>query len=189
VIRKVIVGLGNPGARYDQTRHNVGFEVIDRLCALYKVRLRGVSRLQACVAEYADTVLVEPQTFMNRSGYAVRRTCELYSVSPEQVLVVCDDMSLPPLKVRFRSRGSAGGHNGLKSIIGELGSDAFGRIKIGIGHPGDPDLAADYVLSRFTSEEWRQLVPVLDLVTESCRQWIDGADLSLVLNTKLQNMS
>jgi PTH1 family peptidyl-tRNA hydrolase len=186
---KVIVGLGNPGARYEKTRHNVGFEVVERLCARCQVRLRRVPRLQARVAEYAGAVLVAPETFMNRSGYAVRLVCKQYGVSPEQVLVVCDDMSLAPMKVRFRSRGSAGGHNGLKSIISELGGDTFGRIKIGIGHPGDPQLAADFVLSSFTSEEWRQLEPVLDLVADSCLQWIEGLDLSLVLNAKLQNMS
>jgi len=189
VIKKAIVGLGNPGARYERTRHNVGFEVVDRIASRCGVGLRRSSGLQARVAECDGAVLVEPDTFMNLSGRAVRSVCRKYSIPREGVLIICDDMNLAPAKVRFRKSGSAGGHNGLKSIISDLGADVFPRIKIGVGHPGDPDLAADYVLSRLAPDEWAQFDAVFDIVAESCFQWLGGEDIAVVLNNKLQNMS
>ncbi|MGE0448125.1 MAG: aminoacyl-tRNA hydrolase [Vicinamibacterales bacterium] len=150
---KAIVGLGNPGAGYAGTRHNIGFEVVDELAARWGVRLRpwkGVA--DVAVVRDRDTVLVEPLTFMNLSGDAVGRIASFYKVEPSDVLVVVDEVQLPTGKLRLRRSGSAGGHNGLKSIIQHLG-DGFPRLRIGVGR-GDPNWdLADHVLSRFSRDE------------------------------------
>lgn len=150
---KAIVGLGNPGAEYAGTRHNVGFEVIDELARRWGARLRpwkGVAGL--AVVSGREAVLVEPLTFMNLSGEAVSRAAAFYRIDPADVLVVVDEVQLPVGRLRLRRGGSAGGHNGLKSIVQHMG-DGFPRLRIGVGR-GDPgwDLA-DHVLSRFTRDE------------------------------------
>ena len=151
---KVVVGLGNPGDRYAGTRHNVGFEVIDYLaagadCSAFR------SRFQAQVAELREAgeviLLVKPETFMNLSGQCVRAVIDFYKVSAEDLLVVCDDFNLPLGKLRARSKGSPGGQNGLKSVEEQLGTDAYSRLRIGVGSPrGD---AVDHVLGRFKAGE------------------------------------
>ncbi len=157
---KVVVGLGNPGSRYAGTRHNIGFAVIDVLSAQPGVTAAR-ERHESLIAEWrcdAETVLlVKPLTYMNLSGRAVRAVLDYYKLSPQDLLVVCDDMSLPLGKLRLRPRGSHGGHNGLRDIQQHLGSDAYPRLRIGIGPPPPGD-AVDYVLSRFRAAEQ----PVID---------------------------
>lgn len=150
---KAIVGLGNPGGEYAGTRHNIGFDVVDELARRWAARLRpwkGVA--DVAVVASREAVLVEPLTFMNLSGEAVSRVAAFYKLDPADVLVIVDEVQLPVGKLRFRRSGSAGGHNGLKSIIQHLG-DGFPRLRIGVGR-GDPawDLA-DHVLSRFSRDE------------------------------------
>ena len=152
----IIVGLGNPGREYENTRHNIGFDVIDKLADQENIGVlekkhkaiigKGVIAGQKCI-------LAKPQTFMNLSGESVRAAADFYKVEPENILVIYDDVSLEPGQLRIRGKGSAGGHNGIKNIIAHLGTQEFPRIKVGVGEkPGSMDLA-DYVLSRFSKGE------------------------------------
>lgn len=152
---KVVVGLGNPGSKYAETRHNVGYEVVD-----YLARGPGVgpfrSQFQSLVAEATEggdkVLLVKPETFMNLSGRAVRSIADFYKVPLENLLVVCDDFNLPLGKIRARANGSHGGQNGLRNVQEQLGTDAYARMRIGVGQP-EPGDAVDFVLSRFKPGE------------------------------------
>lgn len=153
----IIVGLGNPGKDYEKTRHNVGFDAIDVLMDMYHGAESGTqskAKIAKCVIEGRKVLLVKPMTFMNLSGEAVRGLVDYYKVDSEsELLVIYDDISLEPGNIRIRKKGSAGGHNGIKSIISHLGTQNFQRIKIGVGEkPKNWDLA-DYVLSRFPVED------------------------------------
>lgn len=157
---KLLVGLGNPGPRYRGTYHNIGFEVVGEIARRHGARFGGspAEALTARVRGLADDLwLVKPLTFMNASGRAVGELQRFYKVAFDDLLIVVDDVNLPVGRLRFRGRGSAGGHNGLKSIIGCLGTDGFPRLRVGVGR-GDPgrDLA-DYVLGRVAEEERAQL--------------------------------
>ena len=152
---KVVIGLGNPGSKYAGTRHNAGFEVVD-----YLAKAPGVGpyrqQFQSLVAEATEggdkVLLVKPETFMNLSGRAARAIVDFYKVPLENVLVVCDDFNLPLGKLRVRANGSHGGQNGLRNIQEQLGTDAYARLRIGVGQP-DPGEAVDFVLSRFKPGE------------------------------------
>jgi PTH1 family peptidyl-tRNA hydrolase len=153
----MIVGLGNPGARYAETRHNAGFWFLDRVAGLAGVRLRQQSRLQAEVARTRlhglDCLLVKPQTFMNHSGQAVRAVMDYYGVGPDALLVAYDELDLPPGTARLKAGGGHGGHNGLRDIFRHLPDHDFLRLRIGIGHPGFRDAVTPYVLSRPDAED------------------------------------
>ena len=153
----LVVGLGNPGARYESTRHNMGFLALDRLAEREKLRFNKL-RFKAWTAEWKlgeDKVLVmKPQTYMNLSGESVGAAARFYKIPADHILVVSDDISLPVGKLRLRSAGSAGGHNGLKNIIQHLGTDQFPRIRVGVGEKPHPDYdLADWVLGKFTGED------------------------------------
>lgn len=153
----MIVGLGNPGRQYETTRHNAGFICLDLLSEKHGIKitklkfksLMGDGRING-----RRCLLLKPQTFMNLSGEAVRDAAEFYKIPPERIIVICDDISLDPGKIRIRRKGSAGGQNGMKNIIYHLNSDNFPRIKVGIGAKPSPDYdLADWVLSHFTKDE------------------------------------
>ena len=152
----IIAGLGNPTKEYDKTRHNVGFAVIDRLSDRYGIDVSERKHKALCgrgAIEGQKVLLLKPQTFMNLSGESIRAAMDYYKVTPEELIVVYDDISLEPGQLRIRLKGSAGGHNGIKNIIAHLGTQEFPRVKVGIGaKPLRMDLA-DYVLSRFGSGE------------------------------------
>lgn len=153
----LLVGLGNPGQQYETTRHNTGFMTLDLLAARLQVKV-SKERFKALTAqaEYAGRrlLLMKPQTFMNASGIAVEAAAHFYKIPPERVLVLFDDISLPVGRLRIRKDGSAGGHNGLKSIIASLGSDQFPRVKIGVGAKPHPDYdLADWVMSTVNKAE------------------------------------
>ena len=152
----IIAGLGNPDGRYENTRHNVGFEVIDILADRMGILVEEKKHKALCgrgVLEGQKVILLKPQTFMNLSGESIRAAADFYKVEPENVLVVYDDISLEPGQLRIRAKGSAGGHNGMKNIIAHLGTQEFPRVKVGIGEkPKGMDLA-DYVLSCFSKGE------------------------------------
>ena len=156
----IIIGLGNPGEKYEHTRHNVGFEVIDILADRIGIHVEEKKHKGLCgrgVLEGQKVVLVKPQTFMNLSGECVRAVADFYKVAEDEIIVVYDDISLEPGRLRVRSKGSAGGHNGIKNIIAHLGTQEFPRVKVGIGEkPKGMDLA-DYVLSHFGKEEWERM--------------------------------
>lgn len=170
----LIVGLGNPGPKYEATRHNAGFQAIDAIAGKARVSVKQI-KFHALVGA-ADLggqkcLLMKPQTFMNESGIAVQAAASYYKIPPERIVVLFDDISLRPGATRIRRKGSDGGHNGIKSIIAHLDSEQFPRVKIGVGakpHP-DYDLAA-WVLSRFTPEEQK-------LIGEACARTAEAVDL------------
>ena len=156
-IEYLIVGLGNPGRQYEITRHNAGFLFMDMLSEKLSVKINKI-KFKAVVGEAqiggVRCLLMKPQTFMNLSGEAVKEACSFYKIPPENVIVAFDDISLPCGGLRIRRKGSAGGHNGIKSIIQHLGSDNFPRIKLGVGAKPHPDYdLADYVLSNFAKDD------------------------------------
>lgn len=161
----IVAGLGNPESKYDNTRHNIGFHTVDVLCKKYNITLNKL-KFKASYGEGrigGEKVLVaKPQTYMNLSGEAIRDMASFYKIEPENIIVIYDDVSLEPGRIRIRTNGSDGGHNGIKSIIYQLTSDKFPRIKIGVGAPPHKDFdLADYVLGKFSSEEIKILEPVL----------------------------
>ncbi len=167
----IIAGLGNPGKKYVNSRHNVGFDTLDAVAAKYnidikKVKFNGIYGEGTIEGE--KVVLVKPQTFMNISGECIRDFKNWYKVENDQIIIIYDDISLPLGKMRIRPKGSAGGHNGIKSIIYQTGSEVFPRIKIGVGAPDNPDYdLADYVLGHFSKSEIDVLVPVAVKATEA----------------------
>lgn len=156
-IEWLVVGLGNPGSKYEGTRHNAGFRALDAYCAKSGQRIDRM-KFKALIGDGMfggkRVLFVKPQTFMNLSGEAVRDAAAFYKIPPERILVLFDDISLEVGRIRVRAKGSAGGQNGVKSIIYQLGSDAFPRVKIGIGAKPHPDYdLADWVLSKFQGED------------------------------------
>lgn len=152
----IIAGLGNPSKEYEKTRHNAGFDTIDLLAEKLGIDLTEKKHRAYCGKGMIGTekvLLLKPQTFMNNSGESLRDAADFYKVEPEQILVIYDDISLEPGQLRIRMKGSAGGHNGIKSIIAHLGTQDFPRIKIGVGAKPERMDLADYVLSRFSPSE------------------------------------
>ena len=158
----VIVGLGNPGREYADTKHNVGFMVIDKLADQYNIdvtKFKHKAFVGDGIISGKKVMLVKPQTYMNLSGDSVGEMAQFYKIPPENIIVINDDISLDVGRIRVRPKGSAGGHNGLKSIIYRLNSDTFPRVKMGVGAPKHEDYdLADFVLGRFTKEE----IPVME---------------------------
>jgi PTH1 family peptidyl-tRNA hydrolase len=151
----LVVGLGNPGRRYARTRHNVGFRVADEFCRRNRIRMwrgRFDSKYGVGTVSGERCAVIKPKTYMNRSGYAVAAAAEKLSIIPDRIIVLSDDIDLPVGRIRVRRSGSSGGHKGLESIINELATESFRRIRIGVGEPGDRD-AAEFVLSAFKAEE------------------------------------
>lgn len=178
---KLVVGLGNPGAKYEGTRHNVGFATLDLLAKRHGVAFeaapRGVDALigrwrrsTELTAGSADVVLAKPLTFMNLSGTAIGGLLQFYKIDLGDLLVIVDEVQLETGRIRVRPSGSAGGHNGLKSAIGTLGSDQFARLRIGVGRGDDRRDLADHVLARFEPEE-------RDLVAEAIERAADAAEV------------
>ncbi len=162
----LIVGLGNPGSQYAKTRHNCGFRAIDILsqklsCKIDKAKFQGL--YGQTTVDGIKIFLLKPQTFMNLSGRSVLQLSAYYNIPPQRIIVLFDDISLPPGRLRVRADGSAGGHNGIKSIISELGSQDFPRVKIGVGAKPEPDRdLADWVLSSFSAAEEKSLTKALE---------------------------
>ena len=179
---KLIAGLGNPDSKYDDTRHNVGFRVVDALAERFgaTVRRKKFNALAEEVhAEDMKLLLLKPQQYMNRSGHAVATAAGFYKLSPADILVVTDDMALDVGRIRLRAKGSAGGHNGLKDIIVRLGSDDFPRLRVGIGDSGQMDAAA-YVLSRFSADEREVVDQMIRTAVDAIGCWLrDGIDIAM----------
>ncbi|WP_434310750.1 aminoacyl-tRNA hydrolase [Hominifimenecus sp. rT4P-3] len=167
---KLIVGLGNPAAKYEGTRHNIGFSVIDRLAEAHGIRVNTNRQKGLCgtgILAGEKVMLVKPLTFMNLSGECIRPLMDYYKLEPSELLVIYDDISLEPGQIRIRAKGSAGGHNGIKSILAHLGTQEFPRIKVGVGgKPEQMDLA-DYVLGHFNREEQAAMAEAVKLAAEA----------------------
>lgn len=181
----MIVGLGNPGVRYEQTKHNVGFMVVDRLVKKYQTVLRK----HICEAEVAKffhegekVLLVKPQTFMNKSGKSVGSLMTYFDTYPEDLIVIYDDLDLAIGKIRLRQKGSDGGHNGIKSIISYLDTNVFDRIKIGIGRPAEKKAVVHYVLSLFSKE-------TQPLIEKSIQTSVEVIDFILEGHTFIDTMN
>lgn len=177
-ITHLIVGLGNPGKDYAFTRHNTGFLALDYLSDILSVKINR-SKFKALVAEAkigeVRVLLMQPQTFMNNSGEAVIEAVSFYKIKPENVIVIFDDISLPVGKMRIRKNGSAGGHNGIKSIIARLGTDTFPRIKLGVGEKPHKEMdLADWVLSRFGNDEQKVLFEKFGDCSDAVKLMVDG---------------
>ena len=153
----IIAGLGNPGGKYEKTKHNMGFQVIDLLADKYHIEMNQKKHKAICgtgVVEGVKVLLLKPQTFMNLSGESIRDAVDFYKIDPEtELIVIYDDISLAPGHLRIRKKGSAGGHNGIKNIIQHLGTQVFPRIRVGVGEKPEGWDLADYVLSGFSKED------------------------------------
>ncbi|UAJ71898.1 aminoacyl-tRNA hydrolase [Synechocystis sp. PCC 7339] len=171
MIPKLIVGLGNPEPKYDQTRHNIGFAVVDALAIAWQCSWYDHKRFQGWFGEGLmagqKTCLLKPRTYMNRSGQAARAVVDWYKLEPQSVLVVYDDMDLPLGRLRLRQTGSAGGHNGMKSLISHLGTQDFPRLRLGIGKSDVTKDTIAHVLGKFTPSELPIVEKSLDLATEA----------------------
>jgi PTH1 family peptidyl-tRNA hydrolase len=175
---KLIAGLGNPGAEYQRTRHNAGFWFVDELARSSGANWKRESKLQCELARArvadADVWLMKPNTFMNRSGAAVLAVSSFYRIAPAELLVVHDDIDLPPGAVRLKQGGGHGGHNGVRDVIANLGPD-FWRMRLGVGHPGEKDQVLDAVLSRASSDEQKLIDDALARGLAVMPQFIAGA--------------
>ena len=180
----LIVFLGNPGPRYEMTRHNAGFMAADAMAkeknlSINKSRFKALTA--TCDIGDESVLLMKPQTFMNLSSDAVSQAVKFYKIPPEHVIVVSDEISLPIGKLRIRTKGSAGGHNGLKDIIAKLGTDGFPRIRIGVGAPPHPDYdMADWVLSSFKNQDAEDMLAAAARAAQAAQCYItQGADRAM----------
>ena len=182
----LVVGLGNPGDKYENTRHNVGFMTADVLAERKGVpvqRLKFKALTTTLTLGGAKVLLMKPVTYMNLSGEAVGEAARFYKIPPERVLVISDDVSLPAGKLRIRRSGSAGGHNGLKNIIAHLGTDAFPRIKVGVGGKPHPDYdMADWVLGKLSGKDKKAVDAAVERAADAVERYIqDGPDKAMSL--------
>ncbi|MGJ7923172.1 aminoacyl-tRNA hydrolase [Neobacillus sp. LXY-4] len=172
---KLIVGLGNPGKQYENTRHNIGFKVIDKLSEQLGIQLdqakhKGIYGMATIGGE--KICLLKPLTYMNLSGESIRAVMDYYQIETEEVVVIYDDLDLPVGRIRLRQKGSAGGHNGIKSTIAHLGTENFNRIRVGIDRPKNGMKVTDYVLGRFTKEEEIAMADVIQKCVAASEQWL-----------------
>ena len=176
-VEYLIVGLGNPGTQYENTRHNAGFMAVDTLAEKLGVQIKKLkfkSLIADCAIEGRHCIIMKPSTFMNLSGQAVTEAMAFYKIPPEHTIVIFDDISLEPGKLRIRRKGSDGGHNGIKNIIYLSGSDKFPRIKVGVGAKPNPHWElADWVLSRFTESEMKSLTEAAENAAQSVEYMVN----------------
>lgn len=172
----LVLGLGNPGDRYRQTRHNVGFQVVEILAARRDLAFGG-EVCGALLAEREDLCLALPQTFMNRSGHAARCLSEREGFQPRGILVVVDDVNLALGRLRIRRRGSAGGHRGLESVMESLGTDDFARLRLGVGASGEDGDLVEHVLGPFQDDELETVEEMVRRAADACEVWLrEGVD-------------
>ena len=174
----IIAGLGNPGMTYANTRHNAGFMALDQLAKSNSIDVKTMRFKSDCGDGNVGgerCLLMKPATFMNLSGEAISQAAAFYKIPPERIVIMYDDISLPPGKLRIRRKGSAGGHNGMKSIIALLGTDEFPRVRIGVGAKPNPDYdLADWVLSKFTEDDMKNLTPALENAAKAAELIVQG---------------
>nr|WP_142398848.1 aminoacyl-tRNA hydrolase [Bacillus thuringiensis] len=182
---KLIVGLGNPGREYELTRHNVGFMAIDELAKRWNISLNEQKFKGVFGAGFVNgekVILLKPLTYMNLSGESIRPLMDYYKIDVEDFVVMYDDLDIPVGKLRLRMKGSAGGHNGVKSTISHLGTQEFQRIRMGIDRPKNGMKVVDYVLGRFTSEEIPDVNHSIEKAADACEEWLNKPFLQ-IMNT------
>ena len=178
----LIVGLGNPGKEYENTRHNMGFNTINKISQQYNIEVKQ-NKFQALygsgMIEKEKVILLKPQTYMNLSGNSVKEVVDFYKIEKEKILVIYDDMDIEPGKIKIRKKGSAGGHNGMKSIIQMIGTEEFPRIRVGIGRPIHKDDEINYVIGAIPEEDLKRLDEGIEkaqkAVEEILRNGVDSA--------------
>ncbi|MFE8704036.1 aminoacyl-tRNA hydrolase [Cytobacillus sp. FJAT-54145] len=180
---KLIIGLGNPGKQYDKTRHNIGFDIIDALSERLNIpldnsKLKGLYGMGHVNGE--KVFLLKPLTYMNLSGESIRAVMDYYDIDLKDIVVIYDDLDLPVGKIRLRQKGSAGGHNGIKSTIAHVGSQEFNRIRVGVDRPSNGMKVTDYVLGRFTKEEQEVMDEVINRCTKACEAWLQQPFLQVM---------
>lgn len=183
---KMIVGLGNIGTRYDETRHNTGFMVVDQLARDYHLgaftHLKQEAVAVSGVINGEKVMLVKPTTFMNDSGRAVGPLVDYYGIDLDDLVIVNDDLDMPVGKVRLKTHGASGGHNGLKSIISALGTKNFNRVKVGIDHPQHGTVVS-HVLGKFSKDERPKFDQAVEQAEHALEDWINGEDFAKLMNT------
>ena len=184
ILMKIIAGLGNPGQKYDKTKHNTGFMTMDHYLdekglSLDKDKFEGLWTKQKINGE--DVILLEPQTYMNVSGRSVSQVANFFKVDPEDILIIQDDMDMPIGKIRIRANGKSGGHNGIKSIIRDLGTEKFNRLKIGIRHPKNATVVS-WVLTPFNDEQQKLMDDAFDTSVKIIDDFIAGRDSQYLMN-------
>jgi PTH1 family peptidyl-tRNA hydrolase len=177
---RLVAGFGNPGPEYAASRHNIGFMVVDQLVARFGSTWEKSTKWDALLAKCGDIFLAKPMSYVNRSGYPLLAITQFYKIKPPQILVVLDDMALPLGRLRLRASGGSGGHNGLKSVIMQFGTEEIPRLRIGIGEAPQAE-SVDYVLSRFLEEEKPIVRSVIDRAVEAVKCAIDN-DLISAMN-------
>lgn len=179
----IIAGLGNPTREYEKTRHNAGFEAIDILADKLGTRVTEKKHKAFCgtgMIGFEKVILAKPQTFMNLSGESIRAIADFYKVEPDHIIVICDDINLGEGQLRIRTKGSAGGHNGLKNIISHLGTQEFLRIRVGVGEKPEKMDLADYVLGRFPKDQEEVMAQAYKDAAEAAVMMVtDGADMAM----------
>ena len=178
---RLVAGLGNPGPEYAHTRHNIGFMVVDLLAHEAGLKWEKASKADAATAKLGDALLIKPASYMNQSGHPLHAIAQFYKISPEEILVVLDDFSLPLGRLRIRQNGGPGGHNGLESIIVQFGTEEIPRLRIGIG-PAPAEGATDYVLSNFFAEQKSLVRSTIDRAAEAVKCAVDKGVVS-AMNT------
>lgn len=177
---KLIVGLGNPDLKYKNTRHNIGFMALDYYAKEKRYSFKKKKEFKGEVYLSKDFILLKPLTYMNLSGESVQAVSNFYKISPEDILVISDDFNIPFLKLRLRNKGSAGGHNGLKSIISQVGSENFKRIRVGLGSPEYDTI--DFVLSKFSKEDIKQMDVTFEKIKEAIDLFIEDKPFDIIMN-------
>lgn len=188
---KLIVGLGNPGKKYQDTRHNIGWQVLAELAQRHasgKARAKFEGEVMEAQFGTEKGYLLCPMTYMNASGRSVRPASDFYKLSPQDILIICDDISLSVGNMRFRPQGSSGGQNGLKDIIQKLGTEEIPRLRIGVGQPPPQWSTADYVLSKFTKSESTEIQQTVAQATTAVADWVQrGIDFCMNQHNRKQN--
>lgn len=177
---KLIAGLGNPGAKYDQTKHNTGFMALDHYLKNKKLSFNK-DKFEGHWVKAGDTIYVEPQTYMNDSGLCVAQLAKFFKIAPQDILIIQDDMDLPLAKLRVRAGGKSGGHNGIRSIIACLGSSDFNRLKIGIRHPRKTTVVS-WVLTPFDDQQQKLMDAALDKASGAIADFVAGHDAQYLMN-------
>lgn len=177
---KLVVGLGNPGKKYSKTKHNIGFISIDNYSKNNNLKLKKEQKFNGKALKIGDLVLLKPHTFMNNSGLSVKAVVDYYNISISDVLVIYDDLDLPLGKIRLREKGSAGGHNGIKSIIGHLKTEEFKRVRVGIDK--NPLIETkNYVLSNFSKKEIEVMNPVYDIISDIIKDFSNNIEFTHIM--------
>lgn len=178
---KLVVGLGNPGRKYIKTKHNVGFMCLDSYAKKNNLTFKLENKFSGEALKIGDTILLKPHTFMNLSGESISKTMRFYDVQIENVIIIYDDLSLPLGKIRLREKGSAGGHNGIKSVIQHLHTNEFKRVKIGID--SNPLIETkDYVLSKFSKEEFKTIDNTVEEVSDIIDDFKSNLEYTNIMN-------